>query len=259
LVSSSLLAAACGGEPTPTPEPVGGTSRLSLESIIPDTYSLGIRGVAVDQTNGDLTVLAPGYGLVELTKDGDHVRTILDGEDGLYTGGASDVGKLEDGRYVLATFGDVFRYDPNAKTQESFFCLVPAIQDSWMENDAITVVGSADRILAAPAYYELDKEGPQSSFHVSYTENTGEFIDQTDVRASGFVARGIAFDTAEQRVLAVAGDRIAQFAPSGLIFKMVELEGVENASGLAIDQNAGRVYVTDIESPRVLVFELGDI
>lgn len=262
LVPLSLLASwtvgtvACGSGSDDLPGP-SDITQISLERAIPKEFEGSTEGVAFDRNTGHLFVLNQALGIIELDKDGGWVRTLNTGEFELNTGGMTDLALLSDGRFVLASNGDTFLYDPVAKTQISFFCLVPAFQDNWLENGAVTIDEEGGRILAAPAYFS-NGESPDTAWHVAYSAVNGEFINQVDVRPSGFIAHGLAFDRPRSRVLGVKDNRLAIFATTGAMLRTLSLD-VSAASGIALDADTGRVYVAQRNQRALKVFNLSEM
>jgi hypothetical protein len=252
-----LFVVACGGADDLVPGP-SDIAAISLEQAIPANLAEGIEGITVDILTENFFVLNRTIGLIEIDKNGEVVNTYRTGEDGLDTSAATDVARFYDGRFLLATNGDVLLWDPVQKIQVSFFCLVPAIEDSWLENGAVTVHGSSGRIFAAPAYYENGGQGPQTAFHVTYAAFDGEFIGQVDVRQSGFIAHGLAFEAAKDRVLAVEKDRLGIFSPEGELIRTLPLD-IEQASGLTINVALDRGYVSQRGKREIFVFALSEL
>lgn len=251
LVLASTVACGSGSSVQPGPSDI---TEISLEAAIPKEYEAATEGVAVDRRSGHLFVLNQAVGVIELDQDGGWVQTFKNGEFELNTSGMTDIALLADGRFVLASNGDTFLYDPVAKTQISFFCLVPAFQESWLENGAVTVDEEGERILAAPAYFS-GGEGPDTAWHVAYSAVNGEFISQVDVRPSNFIAHGLAFDRARNRVLGVKDNRLAIFATTGTLIRTLSLE-VSAASGITLDEATGQVYVAQRNQRALKLFNL---
>jgi DNA-binding beta-propeller fold protein YncE len=248
-----LILAACG-----TPDTMPTSSTISLEKAIPPAAITGTRGVAVDPQNGDLIVINENVGIVEIDHQGEVIRTLKNNENGLVTGAMTDVAKLPDGKYVIASNGDTFLYDPITKTQTSFFCLVPAISPTWLENGAVAYDAENEMIIAAPAYFSEGGQGPDNSFHASYSAIDAELIGQVDVRASGFVAKGLAIDAAKDRVLAVEQNKLGVFTRQGQLIRIHELD-IEDASGLAIDAAGEKMFITSQSKREILVVDLAQI
>lgn len=253
LASLSAELSACA---LPALEPAPGGEPLSLTGVEPDATALS--GVAVDPRTGDLVLAAPGTGLVELGSDGRHLRTMRVGDWGLDFGSFNDVAVLDLERYVLATNGDTLLYDAAQATLESYFCLVPPMPSVVLENHAVAVVPELGRIFAAPAYYDVSTDEPslQEAYHAQYAIADGSFVATADVLDSGVLAQGLAYDSSADRLYAVEGSTLHVFDAAGSALGAVALQGIEEGSGLALDDDKGALYVSDGADLEVRTFPL---
>lgn len=240
------------------PIPEEPTPRETLDIIDLSTVegAYGVDGVAIDKATGDVHVLMAGKGILIQASDGTNPRAIPFGEE-LPDLGYGDLDLLPDGSYVLAGPVDALRFDPKDGTLESYFCLVPGWEEIILVNQAVGLDPVDGVILAAPTYYDtmVSMETPSEAYHAQYRMD-GSLTATVDVLASGVVAEGLARDPGSPNILAVDGTRLVAFTPGGQVAGTFLLEGIEDASGLAIDSVAEVVYVTDRADREIRTFDL---
>jgi len=184
--------------------------------------------------------------------------TIHFGERGLVDRSYMDLDILPQGKFVLAAFDESMAYDPEAETLESYFCLEPGWGEIVMENKAIGIDPETDRPLAAPTKYDfgtIEGDSIIDAFHAQYATD-GTLIEQHDVLSTGVVAEGMAILPVSGDVMIVDGNKLHTFDRTGHLLETQTLTGIEDASGIALDTENGRILVADRADQEVRAFDL---
>jgi hypothetical protein len=271
LLAALPLTVACGDvqptDPGPKVTPVytDPDPQQPLEVIaIDEEEAWNVDGLAVDPTTGELHVLMSGVGIVVYDAEGTETGRVPfaegspwdpEAEPAFYDIGYRDIDLLPDGAYVLAGPFDSHYFDPDEGAPASYFCLLPGFEEIVMVNQALAVDPVTDLILVAPTYFNYSvSDEPTEAYHVAY------FMDGTqqsshDVLASHIVAQGLARDAQSNEVFAVEEGELAVFSLDGQYKRSYTLDGIERASGLAIDVQADILWVTDAADHEVRSFD----
>ncbi len=233
------LAVGCASDPQPDPEPQPdiATDHFTLASL--GLGPMRASGMARDARTGNLWLLVPARGLVEITAKGAFVSEIKYGEKGLRQTGLAfnDVTVLDNGKFALTANGEGYVYDPAHQTLEFFFCLVPSFEPIQMVNEAITYDDATGRIFVAPAYYDSSGESRRltRALLAQYSGSDGAALVEHDVMASGVVAKGLAWDAESRGVWALDGAKLTFFTQDGQTDgRTIQLTGIESGAGVVL-------------------------
>lgn len=236
-----FVAIACSEEAAPEVKTI---DQFTLASL--GQGDLRATGMARDSRTGNMWLLSPGVGLIEVSPKGQLVSQIRFGEKGLAENAFNDVTMLADGKFALTANGEGYLYDPKAERLEFFFCLVPSFEPIEMVNDAITYDEASGRIFVAPVYYDTSSGERRliRALLAQYAGADGAALVENDVMAAGVVAKGLAFDPATRGVWALEGSRLTYFSADGKTDgRVLELAGIENGAGVTFDGD--RMWVLD--------------
>lgn len=240
-----LVMAGCGGSAAAGFRPGESMQRVGLEGVVPAAAPLA--GVTIHPGTGHLVVLAPGHGLVELDAEGNVLGTLLFREHGLpgidATAAYTDLAALADGTYALASDTGVDRYDPASGVVSPYFCVVPEGPTELPVNHAVTLDGNT--VLAAPARLNTQQRTLTSAWHSEYRALDGAFSKSVNVTASGVVAEGMAVDPRTRDRVVVEGSRAHVFREAAQVGGPLQLSGMEQAVGVALDAERARIWVLD--------------
>jgi len=229
--------------------------RIALTAVVPGATSFV--GLTRDANHGNLHVLVPGVGIVELAQDGTRQNTLAFGERGLVDHGFTDVVSLPDGSFVLSALGEGLRYNPMTATLQSHFCVEPNFNSEIiLANHAVTLDETRGRIIAAPTWHSVSDGSFVAGWHSQYRQDDGTPTESTEITASGIVAKGVAFDSRNNQLLVVTGNKLHTFTVAGQVLGTRTLDGVLDASGVAVDADQRILYVLDDGKKELRAFAL---
>ena len=260
----------CGVQPgNLTPIEPGADSRVTSLDLLDFDSDFGApTGVSVDPRTNDFVFLTSG-GIVVIDDTGvEKARfategTIdaisgIDGEDYSWTlplNTFGDIAALGDGTYALPMENMVRRYDPELGTAEDYFCLRPGMDFQVMHNDAIALNLADDEIVGAPSLTENDVLVSNNLVH--YRASDVEFESATEL-GDAFQAKGLVILSGGDEMFAVEGNLLYHLKRDGEILTSNVLDGIEDAQGLAVDEDRGLLFVLDRQASEMKAFSLTD-
>lgn len=231
----------CAAEPLATT-----ASTIDLTLVAKDR---AIRGVSLHDDN--LDVLVDGA-LLTVSRSGALLAERFPGEHGLWQADYKDVVHLGEERFILLADPEGYLYDAVTEQQSVHFCVEPDMEPEepvvTQRNDA--VAASDNLIVAAPRFYQ-DGVLVESSLR-TYFAGSGEPISSVDMIDMQLELRGLALDGDE--ILGVQGGDLYRFSTDGEHLSTTALDGVVDASGIAVDGQT--ILVTDALAPVVRIYQL---
>lgn len=220
---------------------------IELGRIDDHFAGLSLRGDAVD-------LVVDGRGIVTVDRHGAVLDEHRAGEHGLVDRSYNDLAAVGDAsapQYILLDDTEGYLYDPLTEQQTVRFCVVPGFvaPAQMQKNDAVAVSG--DTIVANPRFYGADGALASSELR-TYRLSDGTPISSVGLDGN-LELQGLAVGL--EALYGVAGDRLYRFTPDGRPLGDAPLDGVANATGLAVDNAAHRLFVLDGDAPRIAIFD----